>query len=133
MNSVARDQPSFFCSHHKGSAIMALNPTNGPSFEVFVNVGDCSTNWYDRQVMSRCIMSTFLLFFLEHNMLFHTFSSTTVLNCLPINSDGDGIFGPKGVERYSSEAICHDVLPAKHCFIRDLTVLTACSSGLLEW
>ena len=54
------------------------------------------------------------------------------LNCLPINSDGEGMLEDKGVERYSSKAVCHKVFAAKHLFIKDLIVFTACSAGLLE-
>ena len=55
------------------------------------------------------------------------------LNCLPMSSEGDRMFAPNGVEIYSIKAMCHDVFACRHLFISDLTVLTAHSTGLLEW
>ena len=55
------------------------------------------------------------------------------LNCLPMSCEGDGMFTPRGVERYSIKAIHHDVFAARHLFIKDLTVFTAHSAGLLDW
>ena len=44
------------------------------------------------------------------------------LNCLPMSCEGDGMFTPNGVERYSIKAIHHDVFACRHLFMSDLTV-----------
>ena len=48
MNLIMWDQSVIFCKDYIRTILTLLNLAERPGFEVFVKVGNCSTNWYDR-------------------------------------------------------------------------------------